>query len=150
MNYIVGGFFYGRDLFPLQAGNGFPACAGSNYAEMFYMLAPDPAGPVNGNARSTAYVRNSTLGVVGHEFQHLISASRRLYVVQGVGGTDWSEDAWLNEGLSHIAEELLFYHRAQLRAAPEPGRRSILDVQPCAQRLHRVPGRQLRPLPRSG
>ncbi|HEX6036573.1 Ig-like domain-containing protein [Longimicrobium sp.] len=113
VNYVVGGFFYGRDLFPRVAGNGFPACAGSNYAEMFYMLAPDPQGTVNGNARSTAYVRNSTLATVGHEFQHLISASRRLYVVPDVDGTDWSEEPWLNEGLSHIAEELLFYHRAQ-------------------------------------
>lgn len=114
VNYIVGGYFYGRDLFPRVAVPGFPACTGSNNAEMFYMLAPDPAGSVNGNVRSTAYVRSSTLGVVGHEFQHLISASRRLYVVEGVGGTAWSEDAFLNEGLSHIAEELLFYHRAQL------------------------------------
>lgn len=114
VNYVVGGYFYGRDLFPKQAANGFPACSGSNATEMFYMLAPDPAGAVNGNARSTEYVRSSTLGVVGHEFQHLISASRRLYVVPGVGGSDWNEDAWLNEGLSHIAEELLFFHRAQL------------------------------------
>jgi hypothetical protein len=126
VNYIVGGFFYGRDLFPLAAGGGFPACPGSNYAEMFYMLAPDPTGVVNGNARSTAFVRNSTVGVVGHEFQHLISASRRLYVVEGVDGTDWSEDAWLNEGLSHIAEELLFYHRAQLGPRQNLGG-SIID-----------------------
>ncbi|HST59295.1 MAG TPA: Ig-like domain-containing protein, partial [Longimicrobium sp.] len=113
VNYIVGGYFYGRDLFPKAAGNGFPACVSSNAGELFYMLAPDPSGTVNGNARSAEYVRNSTLGVVGHEFQHLISASRRLYVVPGVGGGNWNEDAWLNEGLSHIGEELLFYHRAQ-------------------------------------
>lgn len=113
-NFVVGGYFYGRDLFPRTAQPGFPACTGSNAGEIFYMLAPDPAGAVNGNVRSTNYVRNSTVGVVGHEFQHLISASRRLYIVEGVGGSDWSEDAWLNEGLSHIAEELLFYHRTQL------------------------------------
>jgi Bacterial Ig-like domain (group 2) len=130
VNYVVGGFFYGRDLFPLTADDRFPACGGSNFAEMFYMLAPDPAGAVNGNIRSTAYVRNSTLGVVGHEFQHLISASRRLYVVPGVGGTAWSEDAFLNEGLSHIAEELLFYHRAQ-RAPRANLDASILGVQPA-------------------
>ncbi|HEX6912516.1 MAG TPA: Ig-like domain-containing protein [Longimicrobium sp.] len=126
VNYVVGGFFYGRDLFPLQAGNGFPACAGSNYAEMFYMLAPDPNGAVNGNVRTTSYVRSTTLGVVGHEFQHLISASRRLYLVEGISGTAWSEDAWLNEGLSHIAEELLFYHRAG-RAPRQNLDGSILD-----------------------
>jgi hypothetical protein len=112
-NFVVGGYFYGRDLFPRTAVQGFPACPGSNASELFYMLAPDPSGVVNGNARSTSYVRNSTVGVVGHEFQHLISASRRLYIVPDVGGTEWSEDAWLNEGLSHIAEELLFYHRSQ-------------------------------------
>lgn len=113
-NFVVGGYFYGRDLFPKTAVEGFPACPGSNASELFYMLAPDPQGTVNGNPRSTNYVRSSTVGVVGHEFQHLISASRRLYIVPGVGDLDWSEDAWLNEGLSHIAEELLFYHRAQL------------------------------------
>ncbi|MBW3655189.1 MAG: Ig-like domain-containing protein, partial [Gemmatimonadetes bacterium] len=110
--FVVGGFFYGRDLFPQKDDPNFGgACAGSNLAEMFYMLVPDPTGVVNGNARSTNYVRGSTVGVLAHEFQHLISASRRLYLVPGVDGTDWSEDAWLNEGLSHISEELLFYHR---------------------------------------
>ena len=112
--YVVGGFFYGRDLFPQKDDPNFGgACAGSNLAEMFYMLVPDPTGTVNGNARSTNYVRGSTVGVLAHEFQHLISASRRLYLVPGIDGTDWSEDAWLNEGLSHISEELLFYHRTQ-------------------------------------
>jgi hypothetical protein len=112
--YVVGGFFYGRDLFPQKDDPNFGgACAGSNLAEMFYMLVPDPTGTVNGNARSTNYVRGTTVGVLAHEFQHLISASRRLYLVPGVDGTDWSEDAWLNEGLSHISEELLFYHRTQ-------------------------------------
>ncbi|HEX2207812.1 MAG TPA: hypothetical protein VHG93_09015, partial [Longimicrobium sp.] len=115
VNYIVGGFFYGRDLFPRAADADFDeGCPGSNYAEMFYLLAPDPTGVVNGNVRSAEDVRQSTLGVVGHEFQHLINASRRLYVVPGVTGNNWNEAVWLNEGLSHIAEELLFYHRTQL------------------------------------
>lgn len=132
-NYVVGGFFYGRDLFPRTAGGQFPeGCEGSNAGELFYMLAPDPAGEVNGNTRSTDYVRNSTLSVVGHEFQHLINASRRLYVVEGVRDTDWSEDPWLNEGLSHIGEELLFYHRAQLAPGMNLGT-GLLD-QPAALR----------------
>ncbi|HEX6369381.1 MAG TPA: Ig-like domain-containing protein [Longimicrobium sp.] len=117
VNYIVGGFFYGRDLFPRtpDPSSGFAeGCPGSNYAEMFYMLAADPTGVVNGNTRSVEYVRESTIGVVGHEFQHLINASRRLYTVPGVVDTNWNEVVYLNEGLSHIAEELLFYHRAQL------------------------------------
>jgi hypothetical protein len=112
VGYIVGGFFYARDLFPRQESTTAPFfCPTSNYTEMFYMLAADPTGVVNGNQRSVQDVFNSTVGVVGHEFQHLINASRRLYVV---GTEEFDEDVYLNEGLSHIAEELLFYHRAQL------------------------------------
>ncbi|HEV3052460.1 MAG TPA: hypothetical protein VGX50_19260, partial [Longimicrobium sp.] len=111
-DYIVGGFFYVRDQFPREPSNTAPFyCTTSNYAEIFYMLAADPSGVVNGNERSVDDVFNSTVGVVGHEFQHLINASRRLYVTK----TDnYDEEVYLNEGLSHIAEELLFYHRAQL------------------------------------
>ena len=65
---------------------------------------------VNGNVRSMADVRQSTGGVRGHEFQHLISASRRLYV----NDASEFEETWLNEGLSHIAEELLFYSASGL------------------------------------
>ncbi|WP_420126620.1 Ig-like domain-containing protein [Longimicrobium sp.] len=111
VDYVVGGFFYVRDLFPRQPNGVAPfICQTSNQAEIFYMLAADPTGVVNGNQRSTADVLESTIATVGHEFQHLINASRRLYVLE----TDnFDEDVYLNEGLSHIAEELLFYHRAQ-------------------------------------
>jgi hypothetical protein len=105
-NYVVGGFFYSRDLFPKTPQTGFQPCPLSNEAEMFYMLAADPTGVVNGHQRSTEYVINGTIGTVGHELQHLISASRRLYV-HNTG--NYSEEVWLNEGLSHIAEELMFY-----------------------------------------
>lgn len=104
--YVVGGFMYARDLFPTTASGGLPACPASNVAEMFYMLSADPTGSINGNARSVAYVLGSTVGIVAHEFQHVINAGRRLRIVRTV---DWEETAWLNEGLSHIAEELTFY-----------------------------------------
>jgi len=107
----VGGFFFDRDLFPVTDPNPAMACAGSNYSEMFYLLAPDPTGVINGNPRPTAFVDSVTTSVLAHEFQHLINASRRLYVTQGV---EAFEDTWLNEGLSHIAEELLFLHIAGL------------------------------------
>jgi hypothetical protein len=111
-NYLVGGFFYARDLFPREPASTAPYyCTTSNYAEIFYMLAADPNGAVNGNQRSVEDVFKSTVGVVGHEFQHLINASRRLYVTKT---DDFDEEVYLNEGLSHIAEELLFYHRARL------------------------------------
>jgi hypothetical protein len=107
----VAGFFFNRDLFPkVDAGN-LDGCAGSNYSEMFYLLAPDPTGLVNGNVRPTSFVDSVTTSVLAHEFQHLINASRRLYVTQGA---EEFEVTWLNEGLSHIAEELLFYREAGL------------------------------------
>ena len=47
----------------------------------------------------------STVGTLAHEFQHLINASRRLYVNYA---PDY-EEVWLDEGLAHVAEELNFY-----------------------------------------
>jgi hypothetical protein len=97
----IGGFFYSRDLYSTAS------CAGSNQGEMFYMLAPDPTG-AHGNVRSAAFVEDVTIGTLGHEFQHLINASRRLYG-GGVGGPYPLEQVWLNEGLSHVAEEEVYY-----------------------------------------
>jgi hypothetical protein len=51
-------------------------------------------------------VKGVTVGTLGHEFQHLINASRRTY---GGGGPFPLEQVWLNEGLSHIAEEEVYY-----------------------------------------
>jgi hypothetical protein len=76
---------------------------------MFYMLVPDPNGTINGNVRRTGFVDSLTTGVLAHEFQHLINASRRIYV--NTNATDF-EVVWLNEGLSHIAEELLYYQQS--------------------------------------
>lgn len=110
---IVGGFFYGRDLFPKQdspvlgPGSGCPT---SNVAEMFYLLVPDPNGVVNMNKFSHTMVQHLTNSTTAHEFQHLINASRRLYI--NTAATDF-EVVWLNEGLSHVAEELLFYKQSQ-------------------------------------
>jgi hypothetical protein len=107
----VGGFFFDRDLFPVLSTPDFAGCEGSNASELFYLLAPDPTGLVNGNVRRTGFVDSVTTSVLAHEFQHLINSSRRLYVTQGA---EDFEETWLNEGLSHIAEELLFYHEADL------------------------------------
>jgi hypothetical protein len=107
---VIGGFFHPRDLFPKTATDPADACPTSNEAEMFYMLVPDPNGEVNGNVRTKASVLESTVGVLGHEFQHLINASRRIFVNEATS----FEEIWLNEGLSHIAEELLFYSASGL------------------------------------
>jgi hypothetical protein len=106
----TGGFFFARDLFPTTSTTPGFACAGSNYAEMFYLLSPDPNGTINGNVRSAGFVDSLVTPLIGHEFQHLINASRRLYV----NNANDFEVVWLNEGLSHIAEELLFYRQSGL------------------------------------
>lgn len=107
---VVEGFFNPRDLFPKTATGGLQGCAGSNVAEMFYLIVPDPTGSINGNVRTKANVQLSTISVVTHEYQHLINSSRRLYV----NDANDFEEVWLNEGLSHIAEELLFYRTSGL------------------------------------
>jgi hypothetical protein len=101
---VVLGFFYQRDLFPKTAAPG--PCAGSNVAEMFYLLVPDSTGLVNNNKRTKSQIITFTNGTVAHEYQHLINASRRMYV--NGAGTNF-EEKWLDEGLAHVAEELNFW-----------------------------------------
>ncbi|HEX8274791.1 MAG TPA: hypothetical protein VF615_19315 [Longimicrobiaceae bacterium] len=106
----INGLFFSRDLFPTRDKGNLSACAASNVGEIVYLLAPD-AG--RGGPFSYASARAATVGVMAHETQHVISASRRLYTLK-VGGTEWNEAVWLNEGLSHIAEELVFYQASGL------------------------------------
>jgi len=109
-NFYVGGFFFSRDLFPTTTSGGVQGCATSNFAEMFYLLVPDPNGVVNQNIRSVDFVKSVTLATLAHEFQHLINASRHLYV----NGSSTFEDFFLDEGLAHEAEELVFYKSSGL------------------------------------
>lgn len=104
---FVGGFFYNRDLF------GRAECAGSNAAEIFYLMVPDPTGGSGADSRrpfAADLVRRRIPGLLVHEFQHLVNDSRRLHVNRA---PMW-EETWLNEGLSHIAEELMFYRASGL------------------------------------
>jgi hypothetical protein len=101
----VGGFYHPRDLYPTSS------CATSNHAEVLYQLVPDPARAA---ANSEPFlnkdaVQRRTVAVIGHELQHLINASTRIFKFDAP-----VETVWLNEGLSHIAEELIFYHEAGL------------------------------------
>lgn len=88
---FVAGFFYGLDLIPTQKN--------SNGAEIFYALAPDPQGTFS-CAHSLAEVGRLTSTTFIHEFQHMISFNQHVLLRNGN-----EEDPWLNEGLSHIAEE---------------------------------------------
>ncbi len=91
---FVTGFFYGADLAPgfrTQYNNG----------EIFYGFVPDPTPPSTRCQYTTQQVRALLPTVFMHEFQHMISFN--YHVLIGNGDT---EVLWLNEGLSHLAEEL--------------------------------------------
>ena len=97
----IGGFFWGGDLFTqadYQAAG--LTCPQTNEQEIFYLLAADPTG-VFSDPKSTALVRQSTRGTIAHEFQHMINQGIRQFNQNA----DPFEVDWLNEGLSHFAEE---------------------------------------------
>ena len=88
---VILGYFFGNDLLPGQNG--------SNGGEVFYGLVPAP-----GDADCTIsrdYAIDLLAPTFIHEFQHMISFNQHVLVRGG-----FSEDTWLNEGLSHYAEEL--------------------------------------------
>lgn len=103
----VGGFFFERDLIPRVANTVVPFnCATSNEGEMFYLPVVDPTKKYNEYFTSKSAMFTSINGTTVHEFQHLINSSRRIYVTPEVVD---DEEVWLNEGMSHFAEELLWY-----------------------------------------
>lgn len=91
---VYEGFFFGGDLFPPSQ------CAESNQTEIFYLLVPDPTA-VFSDTRTLTDVRQSIRGTVAHEFQHMINLGVRI----AENAPD--EATWLNEGLSHFAEEFV-------------------------------------------
>jgi hypothetical protein len=121
---FVAGFFWGGDLVKKSeyAELGIP-CPQTNEQEIFYMLVPDPAGTINGNPRSVTVVRQNTRGTIAHEFQHMINQGRRLLNA----AVDSAETTWLNEGLSHFAEEIV--GRAK-RGFPDFQKLRFSDVNP--------------------
>jgi hypothetical protein len=101
---FVAGFFWPGDLVKKTeyAAIG-QTCPQTNEQEIFYMLVPDPAGTINSNQRSVTVVRQNTRGTLAHEFQHMINQGLRLLNP----AVDSAETTWLNEALSHVAEEVV-------------------------------------------
>jgi hypothetical protein len=96
------GFAYSRDLLPKSGPLG--SCPGSNVGELINIYVPDASV-------SVAEVKANAAATMGHELQHVINSARRLYINTSGAAV---EERWLNEGLSHIAEELLFYRSSTL------------------------------------
>ena len=91
---IILGYFFGADLLPPSDQN-----PGSNNAEIFYGLVPDIDNAQCRVSKDEATGRLPATFI--HEFQHMISYNQHVLLR---GGS--AEDTWLNEGLSHFAEEL--------------------------------------------
>ena len=112
---FVTGFFYGLDLL-LDNPN-------SNRSEIFYSFVPDSAARFS-CAHSTRDVLTILPGTFVHELQHMISFNQ--HVLARLGG---NEETWLNEGLSHMAEELgSRYYEAKF--PPPLGRATTLQIYP--------------------
>jgi hypothetical protein len=90
-NGRVVGYFFGGDL--LTGPN-------SNRGEVFYTLVPAPATP-NCSVVTRRIAVDNLKPTLIHEFQHMISFNQHGLVR---GGN--AEETWLNEALSHFAEEL--------------------------------------------
>jgi hypothetical protein len=86
------GYFWPGDLLTIQ---------GSNRAEVFYSLVPAPATPTC-TAVHRMQARRQVKPVMLHELQHMVNYNQKVLVRRGAG----AEETWLNEGLSHYAEEL--------------------------------------------
>ena len=98
---FTAGFFFGSDLIKKSEYPVTNECRNqTNEQEIFYILAPDPNGTFN-NVRTTVTVRQGTRGVIAHEFQHMINQGVRQYNPAVLA----LETFWLNEGMSHLAEE---------------------------------------------
>jgi hypothetical protein len=92
---IVTGFFFGIDIDPTFAKDDR-----SNHGEVFYSVAPDSAG-VASCALSSSVVKRLVPTTFVHEFQHMISYGQHVVLRNGE-----QEVLWLNEAMSHFAEEL--------------------------------------------
>jgi hypothetical protein len=96
---FVAGFFLALDINPGSAGD-----RRSNQAEVFYSIVPDPQGTISCDFTVEQVSRQVPVTFI-HEFQHMISFHQHV-LIRG-GGV---EELWLNEGLSHLGEELAADH----------------------------------------
>lgn len=94
-------------------------CANGNNGELFYVPVLDPASP-EPRIRSREWMMGQIPGMMVHELQHIIGHMRRNRV---------TIDGGLEEGLSHIAEEMLYYRVSERRSLGNNGRpfTSMLD-----------------------
>ncbi len=114
---VTVGFTFALDLLPRRGSSEALSCDASNEGEIFYLIAPDPGGTLGVTVSKEAVFHFAT-GIIVHELQHLINFGRRLYLVPDAQEL---EEVWLNEALSHMAEELVFYRATGLNPGADIG-----------------------------
>jgi hypothetical protein len=92
---FIAGFFFGFDLDPKYKND-----PRSNHGEVFYSIVADPSGTLSCAHSTTQLARLVPITFV-HEFQHMISYNQHVLLRLGQ-----VQETWLDEGLSHLAEEL--------------------------------------------
>ena len=92
---FVAGFFFGADIDPRFAND-----SRFNHGEVFYSIVADSNGTLS-CAHSRQQVKRQVPVTFVHEFQHMISYNQHVLLRGGD-----SEELWLNEALSHFAEEV--------------------------------------------
>ena len=107
----INGFFLLSDLARSDrpGGGGVPGedgsvCATSNEGEILYVAVADADGAF-GSPFTSGQALRAGRRTAAHELQHLLNAQQR--VVLGTGDFAAIEESWLDEGLSHLAEELV-------------------------------------------
>jgi len=90
---FIAGFFFGADIDPVVASQ-------FNHGEVFYSIVADPTGSLS-CAHSASQLRRLVPVTFIHEFQHMISYNQHVLVAHGD-----PQVTWLDEGMSHFAEEL--------------------------------------------
>jgi hypothetical protein len=92
---FVTGFFFSIDIDPTFAED-----ERSNHGEVFYAIVPDSAQTVTCRHTVSSVLRLVPVTFI-HEFQHMISYYQHVVLRAGQ-----AEELWLNEAMSHLAEEL--------------------------------------------
>lgn len=92
---IISGYFYGADLYSEEIFES------SNEMEIIYTLVPDPTGSFGSAVSKSFSMSNILPSVLPHELQHMINYNQHVFVNEGS-----SEESFLNEGLSHLAEDI--------------------------------------------
>ncbi len=95
---VLRGYFYAGDLFEADKNN-----AASNETEIIYLAVPDKSRypTLSGDDIIINLAEKILPQVTAHELQHMINFNERVLI------RDKKEEAfWLNEALSHIAEDI--------------------------------------------